>query len=90
MGTTTKHALSLSGYNTCEYCSANTKIVLLGNKKDHEDREVSTEEGHKLARIHRVKFYETSALTGENWDAMSETLSLRGECANTHSHLCLS
>ena len=69
MGTTTKHAMSLSGYNTREYGSANTQTVLLGNKKDHEDHEVSTEEGHKLARMHRVKFYETSALTEENCDA---------------------
>ena len=57
-----------------EYGSANTQIVLVGNKKDREDREVSAEEGHKLARMHRVKFYETSALTGENCDAVFETL----------------
>ena len=66
--------------NTREYGSANTQIVLVGNKKDREDREVSPEEGHKLARMHRVKFYETSALTGENCDAVSEALSLRGVC----------
>ena len=76
--------------NTREYGSANTQIVLVGNKKDREDREVSPEEGHKLARMHRVKFYETSALTGENCDAVSEALSLRGVCVNTHSHLRLS
>ena len=58
--------------NTREYGSANTQIVLVGNKKDREDREVSAEEGHKLARMHRVKFYETSALTGENCDAVSQ------------------
>ena len=61
--------------NTREYGSANTQIVLVGNKKDREDREVSAEEGHKLARMHRVKFYETSALTGENCDAVSESMS---------------
>ena len=75
--------------NTREYGSANTQIVLVGNKKDREDREVSPEEGHKLARMHRVKFYETSALTEENCDAVSETLSLR-EGANAQSHLHLS
>lgn len=58
--------------NTREYGSANTQIVLVGNKMDREDREVSAEEGHKLARMHRVKFYETSALTGKNCDAVSE------------------
>ena len=48
--------------------------ILLGNKVDLEDeREVSKEEGEKLAQILECKYYETSAKTGQNVsDALDE------------------
>ena len=42
-------------------------MVLVGNKSDLADkRQVSTEEGRELAEKYEMKFYETSAKTGEN------------------------
>ena len=41
--------------------------MLIGNKADLEsDREVSKEEGEKLAELLECKYYETSAKTGQN------------------------
>ena len=39
-----------------------TSVIILGNKCDIEQREVSNEEGIELANSYEVKFYETSAL----------------------------
>ena len=45
----------------------NVCIILIGNKKDLEDkREVSYEEGEALAKEHKLLFLETSAKTAEN------------------------
>ena len=45
----------------------NVCIILIGNKKDLEDkREVSYEEGEALAKKHKLLFLETSAKTAEN------------------------
>ena len=41
-------------------------MVLVGNKSDLEERQVSTEEGQKLAEKNGMLFFETSAKTGEN------------------------
>ena len=42
-------------------------MVLIGNKSDLADkRQVSTEEGRELAEKYEMRFYETSAKTGEN------------------------
>ena len=44
-------------------------MVLVGNKKDLDDRrQVTTEEGQELADKFGMQFYETSAKTGENVD----------------------
>lgn len=46
-------------------------IVLCGNKSDLEnDRVVTAEEGKALAEEYGVQFFETSALTGHNVEAM--------------------
>ena len=42
------------------------KRVLVGNKCDKPEREVSEEEGKKLADEFNVRFFETSAKTGKN------------------------
>ena len=42
-------------------------IYLIGNKSDLEDkRQVTTEEGKQFANENNLKFYETSALNGNN------------------------
>lgn len=42
-------------------------MILLGNKADlKEAREVTAEQGEKLAEKYRIKFYETSAKTRTN------------------------
>ena len=47
-----------------------TCYLLLGNKCDLEDKKVVTpEEGEELAKELEMKFYETSAKTGENIDS---------------------
>ena len=45
---------------------ANTHIILVGNKDDLENREVTEEEGKELAEKYDLKFFETSALNGHN------------------------
>ena len=46
-------------------------MVLVGNKSDLADkRQVSTEEGQELAEKYGLQFYETSAKTGDNVDAI--------------------
>ncbi|KAJ3426809.1 small gtp binding protein rab8 [Anaeramoeba flamelloides] len=42
-----------------------TKIVLLGNKIDREERAIPTETGRKLANKKNLLFFESSAKTGE-------------------------
>ena len=41
-------------------------IILVGNKSDLDERQVSYEEGKKYAESKGFNFYETSAKTGEN------------------------
>lgn len=43
--------------------------ILIGNKSDLSNREVSKEEGQDLAKLHNMTFFETSAKTGENIEA---------------------
>ena len=50
-----------------EICFKNVIIYLIGNKNDLEDkRQVPYEEGKKFAEDNNLKFYETSALSGDN------------------------
>jgi Ras-related protein Rab-8A len=44
----------------------NIAIVLIGNKCDVDNREVSTEEGQNLASEFNLKYFETSALNNTN------------------------
>ena len=58
-----------------EHNEENCKLIIVGNKWDlQESRAVSTEEGEKLAQTHDAAFFESSALTGENVQALFETL----------------
>ena len=43
--------------------------ILIGNKSDLNNREVSREEGQKFADSYGMTFFETSAKTGENVEA---------------------
>ena len=50
-----------------EICFKSVLIYLIGNKSDLEDkRQVTTEEGKQFADENNLKFYETSALNGNN------------------------
>jgi GTPase SAR1 family protein len=50
-----------------DICFKSVLIYLIGNKSDLEDkRQVTTEEGEKFAEGNNLKFYETSALNGNN------------------------
>ena len=50
-----------------EICFKSVLIYLIGNKSDLEDkRQVTTEEGKQFANENNLKFYETSALNGNN------------------------
>lgn len=48
------------------HASDNVTKVLVGNKSDIDDRKVTYDEGQRLAAELGIKFFETSAKTGEN------------------------
>jgi len=57
-----------------KYCEA-VPMVLVGTKKDLKDqRQVSVEEGKAFAEAYGMKFFETSAKTGENVEELFNTL----------------
>ena len=53
-------------------------VVLVGNKSDHESREVTKEEGEEMAKMYRTAYFETSALQciniEETFSYLSETI----------------
>jgi Ras-related protein Rab-8A len=54
-----------------QHASQGVNKILVGNKADMEDkRVVSTEQGQELAEKYGIRFYETSAKTGQNVDDM--------------------
>ena len=55
----------------------NISIVLIGNKKDLPDREISFEEGTNRAKELNVEYFETSAKTGENINEVFINLSTK-------------
>lgn len=58
--------------------SKSIKIILIGNKKDLEDkRQVSYEEGDAFAKLHGLMFLETSAKTAYN---VLESFNLSAQC----------
>ena len=50
------------------------EVILIGNKKDMVNRVISAEQGESLAKKFEIKYYETSALSGENVDQVFEEL----------------
>ena len=57
-----------SWLNECrDLCSKDIYIVLVGNKNDlDKQRAISKDEGKRFAEENNLKFYETSALNGNN------------------------
>ena len=55
-----------------DYCSPDepVELALIANKVDIKERAVGKEEGQLLAQEWNAKYYETSALTGDNIDDM--------------------
>lgn len=58
--------------DTC--ADSNLKIILVGNKYDLPNKDVNGDEARALAKEYKANFIEVSALTGENVDAIFETL----------------
>ena len=54
--------------NECKlYTNKNIHLVLVGNKNDlKEQRKIEKEQGEELAKEYDMKFFEASALTGDN------------------------
>ena len=53
----------------------NVAIILVGNKKDDEERRVvSYEQGEDMAESYKLPFFECSAKTGENLDKAFDSL----------------
>jgi Ras-related protein Rab-8A len=57
-----------------EAASENADIILVGNKRDCEIREVTPEDAAELAEQYGVPYIEASAKTGENIGLIFETL----------------
>ena len=50
-----------------KHCELDPLYILIANKIDlKKNREISTAEGMKIAKIYNMQYYEVSALTGEN------------------------
>ena len=54
----------------------NLTIILVGNKIDLPNREISNEEAEKLAKEYNCEFFEVSALLGTNIDEIFESLAI--------------
>lgn len=50
------------------HAPAKSEVVLVANKIDMDNREVTTEEGKEIAEVHGIKYFETSAKTAKNVD----------------------
>ncbi|KAJ6232134.1 rab2a [Anaeramoeba flamelloides] len=49
-----------------KYCRSETFFIIIGNKIDFTEREVTYEEGNKFAEENGLEYIETSAKTGQN------------------------
>ena len=62
----------------CEFRRLDQCVILVGNKLDLAgQRAVSTEEAEEFAKMHNADYFEVSAKTGANVDAMFDRLVLR-------------
>ena len=52
--------------NIQKHAADDVRVILVANKIDMENREVSTEEGERVASEHDAAYYETSAKDGTN------------------------
>ncbi|XP_044025854.1 extracellular matrix-binding protein ebh isoform X2 [Siniperca chuatsi] len=57
-----------------EGAAENVTILLIGNKSDHAERQVKTQQGEILAKEYNFEFMECSAATGENVIHSLETI----------------
>ncbi|XP_034537696.1 ras-related protein Rab-44 isoform X2 [Notolabrus celidotus] len=74
---TSSHSFSAVSYwASCiqDGAAENVTVLLLGNKSDHAERRVTTQEGETLAKEHNFEFMECSAATGENVVQSLETM----------------
>ena len=59
-----------------QFAEGSTKIILVGNKIDLPNREISREEANKLAKQYNCEFFEVSALEGFNVNEIFESLTM--------------
>ena len=59
-----------------QFAEGSTKIILVGNKIDLPNREISREEANKLAKEYNCEFFEVSALEGFNVNEIFESLTM--------------
>jgi len=59
-----------------QFAEGSTKIILVGNKIDLPNREISRDEAMKLAKEYNCEFFEVSALEGINVDQIFESLTM--------------
>ena len=59
-----------------QFTEGNPKVILVGNKIDLPEREITNEEAYKLAKEYKCQFYEVSALWGQNVEEIFEELTL--------------
>ncbi len=57
-----------------ELAESNPRIILVANKIDLPDKEISSEEGNQLAKEYNSNFFEISALTGVGVDNIFENI----------------
>ncbi|KAM4588367.1 uncharacterized protein rab44 isoform 2-T2 [Odontesthes bonariensis] len=67
-------AISYWANSIQESAAENVTVLLLGNKSDHEQRRVKTQQGEILAKEYNFEFMECSAATGENVIEALETV----------------
>ncbi|XP_072238158.1 uncharacterized protein rab44 isoform X2 [Leuresthes tenuis] len=67
-------AISYWANSIQEAAAENVTVLLLGNKSDHEQRQVKTQQGEILAKEYNFEFMECSAATGENVIEALETV----------------
>ena len=58
--------------NAAKECDSKPVIVIIGNKADEHNREVTTEEGKEFATLNDALYIETSAKTGLNINRLFE------------------
>ena len=72
-----------------EFTEGRTKIILVGNKIDLDNRVISNEEASELAKKYKCDFLEVSALSGKNVEEIFNSLAMTIYKGNSRNSLDL-